>query len=118
MQKSFYNTEILLKHRNPVTIQKSFYYTEGLGPARLGPGPGPGPAPGPAWARAQKTLEKNIKSLRKQVCIKDDRKSSSEKLRRVVYYLFYIRDPPNTYFKLFLSKKMSNARNIGKQIIN
>ena len=53
-----------------------------------------------------KSSRKHIKSGRKRVHVKDEGKSSSEKLRRVTYYLFYRTDPPETSLKLTFYTKM------------
>ena len=69
---------------------------------------------GPPWAhiwpklrnRHIKSSRKHIKSERKRGNVKDEGKSSSEKLRRVTHYLFYIRDPPETFLKFILHKNI------------
>ncbi len=43
--------------------------------------------------------------------MKDSEKSSSRKLRRVIYYLLYRMDPQKTHYKTSFSTKMSNIQN-------
>ncbi len=43
--------------------------------------------------------------------MKDTGKSSSRKLRRVVYYLLYRMDPQKTHYKICFSAKMSTIEN-------
>ena len=45
--------------------------------------------------------------------MKDTGKSSSRKLRRVVYYLLYRMDPQKTHYKISFSTKMSKIQNSG-----
>ena len=51
--------------------------------------------------------QKNIKLRQKWSHMKDTGKSSSRKLRRVVYYLLYRMDPQKTHYKISFSAKMS-----------
>ncbi len=46
---------------------------------------------------------KKIKLLRKQFHMKDARKSSSRKLRHVIYYTLYRMDPQKTHYKIVFS---------------
>ena len=52
---------------------------------------------------------KSIEIGRKRVHVKDDGKSSSEKLRRVAGYLFYVRDPQKKPLKFTCSIKLSKT---------
>ncbi len=64
-------------------------------------------------ARLQFGSTKNIKLRRKRFHMKDTGKSSSRKLRRVVYNLLYRMDPQKTHYKISLSTKMSKIQNSG-----
>ncbi len=44
--------------------------------------------------------------------MKDTGKSSSRKLRRVIYYLLYRMDPQKTHYKISCSAKMSKLQNM------
>ncbi len=57
--------------------------------------------------------QKNIKLRRKRSHMKDTGKSSSRKLRRVVYYLLYRMDPQKTHYKISFSTKISKIQNSG-----
>ena len=52
---------------------------------------------------------KSIEIGRKRVHVKDDGKSSSEKLRRVAGYLFYVRDPQKTSSGVTFSTQLSKT---------
>ena len=56
-------------------------------------------------------VPKNIKLRQKQFHMKDTGKSSSRKLRRVIYYLLYRMDPQKTHYKISFSAKMPNIEN-------
>ncbi len=96
------------------------------GPARLGPGgpgrarPGPGPArpgqarPGLGPGLGPKNIRKNSKILEKISPYKDDRKSYSEKLRKVLYYILYIRDPRKTSLKHMFPTTIQKINELGK----
>ena len=47
--------------------------------------------------------QKNVKLRRKQFHMKDMGKSSSRKLRRVIYYILYRMDPQKTQYKISFS---------------
>ena len=55
--------------------------------------------------------QKNIKLQQKQFHMKDTGKSSSRKLRRVIYYILYRMDPQQTYYKISFSAEMSKNKN-------
>ncbi len=61
--------------------------------------------------------QKNIKLRRKQFHMKDTGKSSSRKLRHVIYYTLYRMDPQKTQYKISFSAtflKIQNFRKLGK----
>ena len=60
---------------------------------------------------AHKITQTHLKSGRKRVHVKDDGKSSSEKLRRVTGYLFYVRDPPETSLKFIFPRNCLKPEN-------
>ena len=55
--------------------------------------------------------QKNIKLRRKRFHMKDTGKSSSRKLRRVVYYLLHRTDPQKPHYKISFSAKISKIEN-------
>ena len=62
-------------------------------------------------------VPKNIKLRQKQFHMNDTGKSSSRKLRRVIYYTLYRMDPQNAHYKISFSPKMSNIEIWGKNRI-
>ncbi len=55
--------------------------------------------------------QKNVKLRQKQFHMKDMGKSSSRKLRYVIYYTLYRMDPQKTHQKISFSAKMSKIEN-------
>ncbi len=62
--------------------------------------------------------QKNVKLRQKQFHIKDTGKSSSRKLRYVMYYILYRMDPQKTHYKNIFSAKMSTIENCFFSSIN
>ena len=59
---------------------------------------------------------KNVKLRQKQFDITDIGKSSSRKLRRVIYYSLYRMDPQKTHWKNRVCAKITNTQNLERQI--
>ena len=57
---------------------------------------------------------KNVKLRQKQFHMKDTGKSSSRKLRRVIYYTLYRMDPQNTYNKLCFAQQYQKSETCKK----
>ena len=61
-------------------------------------------------------VPKNIKLRQTQFHMKDTGKSSSRKLRRVIYYALYRMDPQNAHYKISFFAKISKIKNWGKNV--
>ena len=60
---------------------------------------------------------KNIKLRQKQFHMKDTGKSSSRKLRRVIYYTLYRMDPQKAHYKNMCFRKNVKDQKMGEQRI-
>ena len=108
-----YHTIIVLDHMiisNPTDTRRLFKPLPGL----HGPPMGTYLAPSPE--STHKITKKTPRIIKKMSPVKDDRKSSSEKLRRVAGYLFYTRGPPDTSLKVTVSMKLSQTRKLQRKM--
>ena len=85
---------------NPMDIMHPFGPLLGLRGDWLGKHLAPSPK------STHKITKKTHKIRKKKVHVKDEGKSSSEKLHRVAGYLFYVRDPPETSVKILVPKNI------------
>ena len=61
--------------------------------------------------------QKNIKLRQNSFHMKDTGKSSSRKLRRVIYYTLYRMDPQKTHYKISFFRKNNKNHKLGKKRI-